>query len=106
MTDFQRIAPDTAAQLLDADAAVVDIRDPHSYQAGHISGALHLDNDTVQQFVASADRQRPLVVCCYHGNSSQQAAAWLASVGFAEVYSLDGGFELWQQQFPSRVSRD
>lgn len=106
MSDFQRIPPETAAQLMDAEANVVDIRDPQSYQAGHINGAVRLDNDNVQAFVSSADQQRPLVVCCYHGNSSQQAAAWLSSIGFNEVYSLDGGFELWQQQYPHLVSRD
>ena len=105
MSDFQRISPETAAQLLEADACVVDIRDPQSYHTGHISGAQRLDNDNVQQFVATADRQQPLVVCCYHGNSSQQAAAWLAGLGLNQVYSLDGGFELWQQQFPTLVSR-
>ena len=106
MSDFQRISPETAARLLAANAHAVDIRDPQSYLAGHISDAVRLDNDNVQAFVSSADQQRPLVVCCYHGNSSQQAAAWLASIGFSEVYSLDGGFELWQQQYPDLVSRN
>jgi len=32
-------------------------------------------------------------VVCYHGNSSQSAAAYLVGQGFAEVYSLDGGIE-------------
>lgn len=106
MSDFQRISPETAAQLLAANAHAVDIRDPQSYHAGHIRDAVRLDNDNVQEFISSADQQRPLVVCCYHGNSSQQAAAWLAGIGFSEVYSLDGGFELWQQQYPDLVSRD
>lgn len=106
MSDFKRIDPDTAAALLQQGATVVDIRDPQSYEAGHIATARRLDNDSLPQFVASADRQTPLVVCCYHGNSSQPAAAYLASLGFAEVYSLDGGFELWRQVHPSQITRN
>ncbi|MGM8933265.1 thiosulfate sulfurtransferase GlpE [Pseudomonas neustonica] len=106
MSDFQRIDPNQASSLLQDGAQLADIRDPQSYQQGHIPGAVRLDNDNLAQFVATADKQSALVVCCYHGNSSQSAAAYLASLGFSAVYSLDGGFELWQQHFPDQVSRD
>lgn len=68
-------------------------------------GSRRLGNDTVDAFLAEAPRQAPLVVICYHGHSSQQAAAWLAGQGFAEVYSLDGGFTDWQHRHPDRVER-
>lgn len=106
MSDFQRIDPTLASSLLKKGAQLVDTRDPQSYQQAHIPGALRLDNDNLAQFVADTDKQTPLVVCCYHGNSSQPAAAYLASLGFAEVYSLDGGFELWRQQYPDQVSQN
>jgi thiosulfate sulfurtransferase len=90
----------TQQQLADNTATVVDIRDQQSFLMGHISGAIHLHNDNVEQFITNADKERPLIVCCYHGNSSQGAAGYLASQGFADVYSLDGGFELWRQRYP------
>ena len=43
------------------------------------------------------------IVTCYHGNSSQSAAAYLVSQGFTDVYSLDGGFELWHARYPGEV---
>ena len=58
------------------------------------------------EYDGNANQQAPLIVCCYHGNSSQGAAAYLASIGFAETYSLDGGFDLWRQTYPERVSAD
>ncbi len=106
MSDFQRIDPIQASTLLQDGAQLADIRDPQSYQQGHIPGAVRLDNDNLPQFVAAADKQAALVVCCYHGNSSQPAAAYLASLGFDAVYSLDGGFELWRQQFPDQINHD
>ncbi|PJI48395.1 MAG: thiosulfate sulfurtransferase GlpE [Pseudomonas sp.] len=104
MSDFKRIAPDQAQQLRDSGARVVDIRDPQSYAMGHISGSQHIDNHSVADFIRGADMDAPLVVVCYHGNSSQSAAAYFVQQGFSEVYSLDGGFELWRSVYPAETS--
>ncbi|WDE11676.1 thiosulfate sulfurtransferase GlpE [Thalassomonas haliotis] len=82
---------------------VVDIRDPASFQAGHIPDAVHLSNESLADFLRSADPDAPVVVCCYHGISSQQAAQYLISQDFTDVYSLDGGFTEWQQVYPDDV---
>lgn len=87
----------------DRDAVVVDIRDEASYAAARVEGAAHLDDAGVARFVAEADRAVPVIVCCYHGHSSQQAAAFLAARGFDEVYSLDGGFAGWATRWPDDV---
>ncbi len=97
---FQRIAPEQARQLRENGAQVVDIRDPQSFAVGHISGSRHIDNHSVADFIAAADLDAPLVVVCYHGNSSQSAAAYFIQQGFSDVYSLDGGFELWRSVYP------
>lgn len=104
MSEFKRISPQQAQELRTQGAVVVDIRDPQSFANGHISGSTHLDNHSLAGFIAAADFDQPLIVTCYHGNSSQSAAAYLAHQGFAEVYSLDGGFELWRGQYPDQVS--
>ncbi len=97
MTTFKHINAESTRSLLDAgDATLVDIRDPQSFAAGHIPGARHLDNNNLPDFLAEADPDRAVVVCCYHGNSSQGAAAFLVERGFEEVYSLDGGIEGWK----------
>ena len=101
--NFKRIAAEQAKALIDAGAALADIRDPDSFARSHIDGALHLTNTNLQEFVEQADLDQPLVVYCYHGNSSQPAAQFLYERGFEEVYSLDGGFEVWQQLFPETV---
>lgn len=105
MAMFTRIPPEQAALLRTQGAQLVDIRDPQSFTQGHIPGAVRLDNSNLAAWVAAAERGKPLIVCCYHGNSSQPAADYLAGLGFSEVYSLDGGFELWQQSYPDNVSQ-
>jgi thiosulfate sulfurtransferase len=104
MSEFKRIAAAQAQSLREQGAAIVDIRDPDSFARVHISGSVHLDNHSLPDFIRAADLDLPLLVVCYHGNSSQSAAAYLVGQGFAEVYSLDGGIEAWQNHFPSDVS--
>ncbi|NQD92884.1 thiosulfate sulfurtransferase GlpE [Pseudomonas sp. CrR25] len=106
MSEFKRIPPEQAQTLREQGAVVVDIRDPQSFALGHIAGSQHLDNYSLADFIAKADLDQPLIVACYHGNSSQSAAAYLVGQGFSEVYSLDGGFELWRTSFPSEVASD
>lgn len=105
MTEFKRIPPAQAQALREQGAVVVDVRDPQTYASSHIAGARHLDNHSLHDFIAGADLDKPLVVVCYHGNSSQSAAAYLVSQGFAEVYSLDGGFELWRTTYPAEIAQ-
>lgn len=98
---FKRISITEAKQLQqDKQAKVVDIRDPQSFALGHMPGAAHLTNENLPQFLNDADKSVPLIVVCYHGNSSQPAAQFLAEQGFVDVYSMDGGFESWKLQFP------
>mgnify|MGYP000200147100 CR=1 FL=1 len=102
MDSYQCIDAAKAAELIDAGATVADIRDEASYKQSHITGASNLSNDNLHQFITDADMDAPLIVCCYHGISSQSAAAYLVSQGFDTVYSLDGGFQLWQATYPDR----
>lgn len=105
MTEFKRIPPEQAQALREQGAVVVDVRDPATFAALHIRGSKHLDNHSIADFIRAADLDAPTVVVCYHGNSSQSAAAYLISQGFSDVYSLDGGFELWRTKYPDETAQ-
>ena len=105
MTEFKRIPPEQAQALREQGAVVVDVRDPQAFADNHISGSKHLDNHSLHDFIANADLDAPSIVACYHGNSSQSAAAYLVGQGFSEVYSLDGGFELWRATYPDETAQ-
>ena len=103
---FAHMQVEELAQVIDDKAhVVVDIRDETSFNNGRITDALHLTNESLADFLRDADPDAPVVVCCYHGHSSQQAAQFLVSQDFTQVYSLDGGFTQWQLQYPDKVSR-
>ncbi|CAM5508375.1 Thiosulfate sulfurtransferase GlpE OS=Stutzerimonas stutzeri OX=316 GN=glpE PE=3 SV=1 [Stutzerimonas stutzeri] len=103
MTDFKRISPETAQQI--AGAVVVDIRDPHSYASGHISGSTH-----GQSFAAGLHRRRRLRPSADRHLLPRpfepERSSLSGQPGCSDVYSLDGGFELWRATFPLDVERD
>lgn len=100
MQQFQHISPEQTKDRLDkGEIKVVDIRDEQSFELGRIPNAYHLSNGSVTQFINDNEFETPVVVCCYHGISSQQAAQYLLHQGFEEVYSMDGGFEAWRTSY-------
>ena len=103
MSTFKCISCEQARELLSQGAALVDIRDEHSFSNGHIPGALSLGNHNLAAFIEQAEPDAALIVCCYHGHSSQSAAAYLAEQGFSQVFSLEGGFTLWQSLYPEQI---
>jgi thiosulfate sulfurtransferase len=100
VNDIQQIQIHEAKKKLDQkDCIFVDIRDPGSYYASHIPGALHLHDGNVQEFIQSTDKETPVIVYCYHGNSSLGATAYFVENGFKNVASMSGGFEAWRQVY-------
>ena len=97
---FKRLSIDESQALISAgNIHIADIRDKASYLSAHIENAQHVDNSNIEAFIAQANLDNPLLVYCYHGNSSQGAADFFASKGFKNTYSMDGGFELWRNQY-------
>lgn len=97
---FKQISIDDAKALLDTGAVTVaDIRDASAYQSGSITGSINIQQDTVETFLVDTDKSLPLIVCCYHGHSSQNAAEYFSEQGFDDVYSLEGGYEAWRQKY-------
>lgn len=98
MNAFKEIEVEEAQKMLESGKAVfVDVRDNASYEAARVPGAIHLNDANVRDFVTKTDKSKPVVCYCYHGNTSQGAAAYLTDQGFQEVYSVIGGFEEWRQ---------
>ena len=84
----------------DPGTVIVDIRDKVSFQAGNIPNSINLSNEDIVDFLDSTDRKAPLLIYCYHGINSKDAAEYFVNNGFHTVFSLDGGYSEFSQQKP------
>ena len=97
---FKRISIDEAKALIDSgDATIADVRDADAHRAGNIADSINIQQENIDDFLSTADREKPLVVYCYHGHSSQGAADYFPEQGFADVYIIDGGFVAWSSKY-------
>ncbi len=108
---LRRAAPDSAtdATISTSDLvdrlgrgeriAIVDVRGPEEYTAGHVDGAINIPIDTLP---AEIDRLRSeaavITVCTQGGGRSERAAQLLREGGLGAVWSLRGGTRAWQER--------
>ena len=72
---------------------ILDMRDQVAYANDHIEGALPADEMMIRKLMKN--RAQPVVLCCYHGNSSRELATFLCQMGMQRVYNLEGGWHAW-----------
>jgi thiosulfate/3-mercaptopyruvate sulfurtransferase len=94
---FQRIDSQRAETLFArGDLVVLDVRDAGSFDHSHIDGAQHVTSANLSAILSTTAKTRTILIYCYHGNASREYAQIFSDFGFAEVYSLDGGYEAWR----------
>ncbi len=88
-----------ATQLLNKGKLVLlDVRGTEEFAAGHLRSAKNIPLKELASRLKEVDKSAPVLVVCTSGSQSARGAAQLHGAGFAEVYSLDGGFAEWQSQ--------
>ncbi|HEY1893786.1 MAG TPA: rhodanese-like domain-containing protein [Chthoniobacterales bacterium] len=97
--NVREISPqETAVALERGDALLIDVRDHHEWQEGHIPGAKNFSRGTVELEIeeAAADLSTPIITHCGGGGRSALAAESLQRMGYTNVKSMAGGFKAWK----------
>jgi len=88
-----------AQELIDDEKHfVVDVREIDEYDSGHIPSAVNmpLQEMNAYQAMLPEDRDTPVLVVCQSGVRSLSGALFLASLGYRNVRSINGGTTAWQ----------
>lgn len=82
------------------NGTILDVRTPEEFSNGHLENALNYDwnGSEFEQQIASLDKSKPVFVYCLSGGRSSAAAGKMRSIGFKEVYELEGGIMQWRSQ--------
>jgi len=89
-----------ATQLINReDALVIDLRDAAEVAQGKVIGARHVPMGQLEARAGELrkNKEKPLIAYCARGNQSAHAVTILRKHGYANVFSLSGGFAAWQQ---------
>ncbi len=103
VTDFsKKITENKETQIL-------DVRTSEEFTENHLAKAINI-NWNGQDFLEKVrflDKEKPLLVYCLSGGRSNSAAQKLQSLGFKNVYNMEGGIAKWKaNKLPLEQKKD
>lgn len=106
---FSSISPLIAVTQMNSDETiVVDVREEHEYNKGHIENAINAPFGKFDENIKKleAHKNTPVIVVCQTGTRSAPACKKLCKVGFEKVFNLTGGMQSWEDsKLPIRVKK-
>ena len=94
----ERITAGSLAEQLEGPRppAVIDVRAPAEWEAGHIGGALNISLSLLPERLDEVPQDRQVVLYCASGYRSAIATSVLEQRGGVEVADLVGGLPAWE----------
>lgn len=79
---------------------LIDVREADEHRAGHIEGSRFITRGFLESRIEDVvpDRLTPVTLYCAAGSRSALAARALQELGYHDVESMAGGFNLWKQR--------
>ncbi|MGR8933364.1 MAG: rhodanese-like domain-containing protein [Gammaproteobacteria bacterium] len=106
---FSSISPLIAVTQMNADdTAIVDVREEHEFNKGHIENAINIPFGKFDENVVKLEayKQSPLIVVCQSGTRSAPACKKLCKMGFEKVFNMTGGMQSWEDnKLPIKVKK-
>ena len=101
---YQQITQEAAKEMMDTqEVLILDVREQHEYDSGHIPGAVLLPVGTITKDTAATvidDLDTVVLVYCRSGNRSKTASQALADLGYTNIYEF-GGINEWPYEVES-----
>ncbi len=94
---FTRIDVGEAKEMIRrGSVTVVDVREPHEYETGHVPGAKLIPVASVMERKDELPTEGEIIFICAHGQRSALAAEMAAAIGVTlPLYNLEGGTIAW-----------
>ncbi len=95
---FARITVEEGKEMMSSnDVAVIDVREPHEYNAGHVPDAKLIPVATVFARKDELPREKDVIFVCGVGQRSALACEMAAAAGLSRLFNLEGGTEAWMK---------
>lgn len=89
------------------DFEIIDMRNNHEYAVGHFKGSHASGMDAFRDLPQAAEnfetlKDKTIVTVCTGGVRCEKASAYLQSIGFKNVYQLEGGIHRYMEAYPGQ----
>jgi rhodanese-related sulfurtransferase len=84
-----------AYEMREQGALVLDVREPHEWEAGHIPGAILIPLGELKDRIDELPQDQDIIVVCRSGNRSATGRDILIDAGLTQVTSMAGGMKDW-----------
>src|SRR6266576_2457782 len=98
---IDEVDPGEARRQASNGAVLIDVRETHEFEAGHIPGAKHVPRGYLESRIEGAvpDHSQHVILYCQTGQRSALAAHTLKDLlGYENVESMTGGITLWKDR--------
>ena len=99
--DVQQLHDHLVAGTID----VVDTRPPHARAIAPFPYPHEVLDEDSRERLEQLPKDVPLAFLCHHGHSSRQAAEYFRTLGFHDVYNVEGGIDAWSVRIDPTVPR-
>lgn len=99
MLSMKTITPKEAQRLIEKGEAIsIDVRTKEEYAGGHIDSATNFDffASNFEDEIKKLDKIKHYIVNCQSGGRSGRTVALMNTLGFTEVYNLEGGITAYK----------
>lgn len=90
--DYKQVNVDKVRELVENGEVIIDVREPHEYENGHIKGAKNIPLSQLRERMDEIPQDKPVYLHCRSGQRSYNAVLALQNAGYKNVYNIMGSF--------------
>ncbi len=105
---FKQVPVTMVRELVESDAFIVDVREKHEYEFGHLKNAVNIPLSEIRGRLDEIPKDKPVYLHCRSSQRSYNAAMMLQNVGYNNVINISGSYlgiccyEYYQDQVTGR----
>ncbi|MHC5268310.1 FAD-dependent oxidoreductase [Enterococcus sp. LJL98] len=90
--EYKQVPVTEIRDLVESGALIIDGRETHEYEEGHIKGAVNIPMSQFRERLSEIPKNQPVYVHCLSSQRSYNMVRALGMLGYDQVYNLMGSF--------------